>query len=58
MARGKENLDRVADACRALQPGGPGEGNKVLSIAGDISNPEDMVAVRDLIVKGTSSELQ
>lgn len=52
VARTKENLERVADACRALQPNGSDGVNKVLSYAGDISNPDDMIAVRDLIVKG------
>ncbi|KAJ9103594.1 hypothetical protein QFC20_004750 [Naganishia adeliensis] len=51
VARTKENLERVADACRALQPNGSDGVNKVLSYAGDISNPDDMIAVRDLIVK-------
>jgi hypothetical protein len=52
MARTKENLERVADACRALQPTGSDSANKVLSYAGDISNPDDMIAVRELIVRG------
>lgn len=58
VARGKENLDRVAEACRALQPVHSGKSNKVLSITGDIANPDDMVAVRDLIVKGMSFQLR
>ncbi|KAJ9106329.1 hypothetical protein QFC21_001475 [Naganishia friedmannii] len=51
VARSKNNLEQVAAKCRTLLPAGSNASNKVLLYAGDICNPDDMVAVRELIVK-------
>lgn len=51
VARSKDNLEKVAATCRSLLPGG-GAANKILLYAGDICSPDDMVAVRELIVRG------
>ncbi|KAJ9112402.1 hypothetical protein QFC20_002189 [Naganishia adeliensis] len=50
VARSKDNLEKVAATCRSLLPGG-GAANKILLYAGDICSPDDMVAVRELIVR-------
>lgn len=55
VARSKDNLEKVAATCRSLLPSGIDAANKILLYAGDICSPEDMVAVRELIVRGKSS---
>lgn len=55
VARSKDNLERVAATCRTLLPDEAVSPNKILTYAGDICSPEDMVAVRELIVRGTST---
>lgn len=55
VARSKDNLERVAATCRTLLPNEAVSPNKILTYAGDICSPEDMVAVRELIVRGTSA---
>ena len=57
VARSKDNLERVAATCRTLLPGGAVAPNKILTYAGDICSPEDMVAVRELIIRGASLDL-
>ncbi|KAJ9094188.1 hypothetical protein QFC19_008039 [Naganishia cerealis] len=51
VARSKSNLEQVAAKCRTLLPNAADSSNKVLLYAGDICNPDDMIAVRELIVK-------
>ncbi|KAJ9124332.1 hypothetical protein QFC22_001132 [Naganishia vaughanmartiniae] len=51
VARSKNNLEQVAATCRTLLPAGSSGSNKVLLYAGDICNPDDMIAVRELILK-------
>jgi hypothetical protein len=54
VARSKDNLEKVAATCRNMLPSGTDAANKILLYAGDICSPDDMVAVRELIIRGTS----
>ncbi|KAI5449911.1 hypothetical protein NCC49_003920 [Naganishia albida] len=51
VARSKGNLEKVAATCRSLLPSAADSANKILLYAGDICSPDDMIAVRKLIIR-------
>ncbi len=52
VARRRAELERVREACEALYPTGARERHEVLVVAMDISSPEDLVKLREVVEEG------